>query len=353
MRRDSFHLHSLHGLFDYMVMRLDLFSHVVVLLAYFNRRYTFPVFPVDEFRTFAEHFLLLPEQVHVVIAYYIGECGFLHGPVESCYMQEPFVAFRIFRPLVYRQHCVQFHSDQYGIQHFPFGVSRMDVASLDMDCRRRRVEILVFQFSYGASVHCVSVSCPEFPYIELCRPSAYLFIGSERDLYLPVSEFWVLRHILDGIHYLRHSGLVIRSEQSRAIRRDYRLPLVLQQFREFVHLEAQPVVQPDVLPVIVRYYLRMDVFPGSIGRCVHMGDEPYRRHIFPAIRRNRCHHVSVFIQFRRDAHGIQFVPQDFQQVQLPCRARLAFGILVRLRVHSHISQKSVKYLFHSLSIVNH
>ena len=159
----------------------------------------------------------------------------------------------------------------------------MDVASLDVDSGCSGVEILVLKLPDGASIHCVTVFRPEFLYIELRCPATDFFVRSECDLYLSVSEFRMLHHILDGIHYLRHSCLVIGSEKRGPISSDYCLPLILQQFRELAHLEAQPVIEPDVVAVVVMDYLRMYILPRCIGRCIHVGDESHRRYVLPAI----------------------------------------------------------------------
>ena len=93
-------------------MRLHLFSHIVVLLTDLHCGCPLSVFRIDETGTFMKHILFLSEQVHIVVPYYIRECGLLYCPVESYDVQEAFVSFRIFRPLLDRQHCVQLHPDQ-------------------------------------------------------------------------------------------------------------------------------------------------------------------------------------------------------------------------------------------------
>ena len=136
----------------------------------------------------------------------------------------------------------------------------MDIPSLDVDRSCSGIEILVFQFSDCTAVHRVAVSCPEFLHIELDGSPSYFLVRSEGYLDFPVLEFGMFHHVLCGVHYLRHTCLVVCSEQGGPVGSDDGLPPVLQQLRELADFQAQFFIELYIIPVIVRYYLRMYVF---------------------------------------------------------------------------------------------
>ena len=95
-----------------MVVRLHLLAHVVVLVLERDLHGLCAVAAVDEVRA-AQHFvLLLLEERAVVIPYYIGEGAFLHRALAAYDVDEPFVAFRVFRPLLHGQQGVEFLGDE-------------------------------------------------------------------------------------------------------------------------------------------------------------------------------------------------------------------------------------------------
>ena len=68
MRLDSFHFHRFDGFLDDVVMRLDFFSHIVVLVLDFDGCRAFAIFEVYEVSALLYHLLLVLEKLHVVVA---------------------------------------------------------------------------------------------------------------------------------------------------------------------------------------------------------------------------------------------------------------------------------------------
>ena len=148
-------------------------------------------------------------------------------------MVESLISTCVFRTLLHRKKPIKFHSYEGGVLHLALCCSRVDIASLDMDCSSGGIKVLVLDFSDLAAVHGVGVFCTELFHVELHHSASYFLVGSESDLYVSVLEFRMFHDILNGIHYLGDTGLVIRSEKGSAVRGDDGLALVVEKFREF------------------------------------------------------------------------------------------------------------------------
>ena len=127
-------------------------------------------------------------------------------------MEETLVAGGVLRTLVHRKECVEFHSDEDRVQHLAFGIARVDVAALNLYCCSCRIEVLVFELSYCASVHCICILSSEFRNIKLNYTSSDFLVRSEADLDFAVFELRMIDDILDCIHDFCDAGLVVSSE---------------------------------------------------------------------------------------------------------------------------------------------
>ena len=148
-----------------------------------------------------------------------------------------------------------------------------------------------------------------------------------------------MRHdVLHRVHDFRYAGLVIGTQQRRAVGRDERLAHVMQHLRELGRLQRQSrhTLEGDFPAVIRLDDLRLDIRPGRIRRRIDMGDEAHRRHLLVHIGRNAAHHIPVLVERDLHAHPLQFIPQHPQQIPLLLGGRLALRLLVRLRVHRHV-----------------
>ena len=76
---DAGYLHSFHGLVNYMIMRLNLKSHVVILVLHICRGGTLTVFRVDEIHRLMDHQFPLLEFLGVMVADDVGEVGLLNA----------------------------------------------------------------------------------------------------------------------------------------------------------------------------------------------------------------------------------------------------------------------------------
>ena len=199
-----------------------------------------------------------------------------------------------------------------------------------------------------AAVHRVRVVRAEAGDIELHDAAADFLVGSESDLDRPMLELRVRNDVLHCVHDLRHAGLVVGAEERRAVGRDERLAHIMEHFRELGRhqRQARHAGKGDFPAVIVLHDLRLDVRARGVRGRIDMGDEADGRHLCLHIGRDASHHIPELIQRGLHAHRIQLRAQHPQQIQLLRRRRLTFGILIRLCIHSHIPQKTIKYLFH-------
>ena len=245
-------------------------------------------------------------------------------------MEKAFVTFGVFRTLLRREKRIELHSDQYGVLHLAFGVSGMDVHSLDMDFGGSGIEILVFKFSDLTSVHRVGVVRTEFLHIELHHTATDFLVGSEADLDFAVFELRMLHDILGGVHDFGDSGFVVSSQKRRSVGRYEGLTDVVEHFRELGRFEIKTfdALKRDVSTVIVLYDLRLDILTRSIGSGIDMGDESYFGDILVKIRRDRTHHITPLVKFSLDAHGVQFFTKHSEKVHFLHGAWLALRLFI-------------------------
>ena len=263
-------------------------------------------------------------------------------------MEEALVALGVFWALLNRQQRIEFLADEDGVAHLALGGARMHVAALDMDLRGCCVEVLELQFSRLTAIHGISIFGVEPGHVELHNAAPDLLVGSETDTDGAVLELGMSHDVLHRVHDFGDTGLVVGAEKRRAVGGDDGLAHMAEQFREFGRLQSQPghTLEGDVGSVIILDYLGFDILAGSVGSGIHMGDESHGGHIVFHIRRDASHDVSVFIELRFYSKLIQFLAQEFQQVQLLARGGLALRILVAPGVDCHVPQKSVQNLFH-------
>ena len=235
-------------------------------------------------------------------------------------MEETFIALREFRPLLNREQAVELHSDEDGILHLALGIARMHIPALDMDFGRGCIELLEFQLADLSSVHYVGIVSPESLHVELHHAASDFLVRGESDFDFPVLELRMLHHILDGVHDLSHTCLVVGSEQCRAVGGNDGFPLVGKQFREFGRLEEESrhSLQGNVAAVVILDDLRPHIGPGGIRRGVHVGDETHNRHLPVNVGRQCCHYISVFVERGFHAHCGQLVSEHPEQIQLLC-----------------------------------
>ena len=75
---DTSLFHCFYSCFDYMIVRLYLFSHIVVLVLHLKGKCTFAIFCIHKCHTFLEKFLLLFKQFEIVVTDNVLDGSFLN-----------------------------------------------------------------------------------------------------------------------------------------------------------------------------------------------------------------------------------------------------------------------------------
>ena len=156
-------------------------------------------------------------------------------------------------------------------------------------------------------------------------------------------EVGMLHHILGRIHDFGHTCLVVGTEQGRAVGGNHRLAFILLHLRKFRNTKDDVLffVQDDVIAVIIRDDLWLDVGTRSIGRGIDMGDEANSGNFPIHVGRDGSHHIAVFVKGGLNAHSLQFIAKHLQEIQLFGGAGLRFGIFIGGRLHRDVSQEFI------------
>ena len=196
-------------------------------------------------------------------------------------MEESLITGSELRSLLYREHTVEFHGNDYCIYHFILGVTRMHIPSLNMYFCTCSIEVLILQFPYLATIHCIGIFCTEFLHIKLVNSTPYLLVGSKANLNFTVLELRMLHNILHCTHDLGNTGLVICAKKGCSICGNEGLSNILFNLREICHRQfyAKRCIQHNVLPIVVLNYLWLYILAACIRCCINVGNETHCWHI--------------------------------------------------------------------------
>ncbi len=150
-------------------------------------------------------------------------------------------------------------------------------------------------------------------------------------------------------HDRRHSRLVVRTQQSRAVGGDERLSdefVQVRVFRNADHARRVPR-QHDIPSRVTTNHLRLDVGAAGLGGRVHMRVEGDDRRGVRYVRRDGREHHAVRGQFHIDqAHVAAFALEQPAQVELFERAGNGVAPLPRLGVDADIPQETLENVGH-------
>ena len=176
-------------------------------------------------------------------------------------------------------------------------------------------------------------------------------VGVKGNTNLAMLHFRMLYQIFHGTDNRRYTGLVISAQERRAIREHDVLPFVLEHFRESLRGENDIFlrIEHDILAVIILHNLRLDILARSRRARIHMGDKADGGRIFHAVSRQRCHHITMVIEFHfAKPDFFQLLGQVLCQHQLSRRAGASLVvILIGLRIKAHIILKPFHQNIHA------
>ena len=106
-------------------------------------------------------------------------------------MIKALVPFRTSGILERGQHSLEFPENQAGIPHPALGASGMNGRALHRHHCGSRIEIFVFNFPQGASVHGIGEIRTKSRHVKGIRSASYFLLRREGDPYLAVRPFGV------------------------------------------------------------------------------------------------------------------------------------------------------------------
>lgn len=118
----------------------------------------------------------------------------------------------------------------------------------------------------------------------------------------------MLQEVFDSADDGRDAGLVIGTEEGRAVGEQDVLTLILQDFREGFRRKDDALffIQDDIPAVVIVFTDDFDVLPRGIGAGIDVGNEADDRAV-DAVGRQGSHDVAVFIDRNvRKTEAFQF-----------------------------------------------
>ena len=238
---------------------------------------------------------------------------------------------------------VELHCHVGGVDHSVLGAAGVDGEAVDGDSGRCGVEVLVLDAAHVAAIDGVGEVCAEARDVEERSALADLLIGGKGDAELAVGAA-LGDEGLGGGQDLRHTGLVVGTQQRGAVGGDEGLALQLLQEGEGGGLHDHAGAgQGDIAAVVVLVEDGLDVLAGSVGGGVHVGDEAQRGLLLAALGGGDAA-VDVAVLVHKgvlNADGFHLFHQQVGEVEFPRGRRMGAGLGVRGGVYFGIFQQSL------------
>ena len=344
------HAHKLHG-FSSPVHNihtgLDLLPHIVIAILQGQLQSAGTVLPVDVVPGGGHEILLFPELLAVVVPDDVAQNSLLYLALHIRQVDEALVALCVFRLLLDRQQAVKLHGDALRIHHLVLGGARMYIQPMDRHHGRGRVKVLVFQFSQCAAVGGIGIVRAEALHVEVIRPGADLLVRCKADLHRGMLASFCQEPLCRGQDF-RHTGLVVGSQEGRAIGDDQVLAYVSGQGLIFLRLQkdALLLVQEDI-PSIVLDDSGLDILAGGIRSRIHVGDQADGGQTL--VPGNGAVHIAHFVHVGiGNAHGLHFLRQSSPQHLLPRGRGGGAGEFIGGGLIAYIAQEALYNRFHIL-----
>ena len=185
--------------------------------------------------------------------------------MELCKMIKAFIAFRIRRIFLYRQHRVKFHRYQQSIDHFILCTTRVDAQTLNVNFCTCGIEVFIIHAIDLSTVNRICKIGTEFRNTEMIRSPAYLFIRSKCQTDFSMLTVF-LKQRFRHRHDFRDSRLVISTQQRRSICHDQILADFFLQACKIMdsHFDTQCFIQHNIGPVIGFDYSRLYISAAHI-----------------------------------------------------------------------------------------
>ena len=269
--------------------------------------------------------------------------GQLHLTLDVSQVEEAFVAGGVARVLLDRQHLVELHRQQRGVDHRVLGRAGVDAQAVDDNLSSAGVEVFILQLAQLAAVDGVGKVCAKALDVKVVCAAADLLVRGKADLDGAVLDLRMAHQLLGHGHNLRHAGLVVRAEQGGAVGDHQVLADIFFQVRVFLFAQDDLffLVEQDI-PAVVFDHFGLDVVAGSVLGGVHVGDEADDRFVLLALG-GRDGSVDVTLVIHKgvgDADLLHLLHQRRGQDFLVGGGRDGFGCVVGLGAEADIVQQA-------------
>ena len=149
-----------------------------------------------------------------------------------------------------------------------------------------------------------------------------------------------------GCHDLGDSGLVVCSQQGRAVGGYHSITQVIQKIGKFRGRKDNIVLEDDIVALVVFVDPGPDVFSRYVGGRIDMGHESDggSTPAFRQVRREPGNQVTVIAeQDNGNTEIFTFLLQETEKIPLPrCRGQLFFIMRIRRRVYPDVPVQAFK-----------
>ena len=173
-RCDTGFLHGVERQVHDELLRFDHFTHIVILVAQFERR-TARMHLVHSLHQLVQQLFLPFESSAHMVAYDIGKRSLLDRSAYAGQMEKAFITGRMFGTLRDRQPRGELYRQQRCVQHLVLGISRMYVQPFENDFGSGSIEVLVFQLADLSAVDRIGPFATELFDIEVVGSGSDLF----------------------------------------------------------------------------------------------------------------------------------------------------------------------------------
>ena len=329
---------GLAGVFDQVEVRLDLLDHVAVAVLDLHFHGAVAVLAVQVVGNVQKVVLLELELACVVVTQDVAELGLGHIAVHLAQVIEALTALGGLRAGHDGQGLVELHGHVGGVDHRVLRGAGVDREAVDRDGGAGGVEVLVLDAAHIAAIDGIGKVGPKAGDVEQGSALADLLIGGKGDAELAVGAA-LGNEGLGGGQDLRHTGLVVGTQQRGAVGGDEGLALQVFQEGEGGDLHDHAGGgQGDVAAIVVLVQDGVHVLTGSVRCGVHVGDKAQRRLVLAAGGGGEgAVDVAVLIyKGVLDADGLHILHKDMGQVELPLGRGMGAGIGVRGGVNTGI-----------------
>ena len=218
---------------------------------------------------------------------------------------------------------------------------------------RRSVEILELQFADFSAIHSISPLATELLHIKKMRSHTDFFIGIKAHPDSAMLDFRMFPKVDHSLYDFRNTGFVVSSQQGMAVRDNQILSHMIRQFGKLLRRGDNSLfsAQYNVPTIVLLHDSQLHILSRVIRRSIDMSYKADCRHFAFRVCRQRGIQISMFVQRHLlKPYRFQFVLQISRKHHLLVSTRTTFSFFTRLRVKTHVFQKSF-YQFHNSSFV--